>query len=118
MIFSDISPNFINHIISDKDSIRNSIKNLIMIKKFTLMGKEKIGSKIDDSLFKSMLFVDRVHLEQEIKTVLKNYEPRIEVIDILVSDIDHSLFVDIFYKIKNSFFEDNTDSIKIRLNRG
>lgn len=118
MKYSDISPDFVSHTITDKDSIRNSIKNLILIRKFSLGGNPKIGSKLSEFLFKNMSFADEINLQLEIKLALKNYEPRINVLDVSLNLTDYNeLFCNIFYNIKDSF-DDNTESVSILLNQG
>ena len=118
MKYSDISPDFVSHTITDKDSIRNSIKNLILIRKFSLGGNPKIGSKLSEFLFKNMSFADEINLQLEIKLALKNYEPRINVLDVSLNLTDYNeLFCNIFYNIKDSF-DDNTESVRILLNQG
>lgn len=118
MKYSDISPDFVTHSIIDKDSIRNSIKNLILIKKNTLMGNVLLGSRVTGYLFKNMNLADQINLELEIKTVLKNHEPRIKVdsVSIILTD-NNELFCNIFYTILESF-EETQDSVRILLEKG
>jgi phage baseplate assembly protein W len=118
MKYSDISPNFVTHTITDKDSIRNSIKNLVLIKKFSILGAPKIGSRVTNFLFKNMNYADVVNLKLEIKFLLINHEPRITVENVLVDfNDDNSLFCNIIYFI-NSSFDGVTDSVKIKLDQG
>ena len=118
MKYSDISPNFVTHTITDKDSIRNSIKNLILIRRFSLLGNVNIGSRVSGYIFKNMNLADRINLELEIKTVLKNYEKRIKVdgVQVIMTD-NNELICNIFYTILENF-EAVQDSVRILLEKG
>lgn len=118
MKYSDISPNFVTHTITDRDSIRNSIKNLILIKKHSLMGNVRLGSRVTGYIFKNMNLADKINLELEIKSVLKNYESRIKVegVQIVMTD-NNELYCNIFYSVLDNF-DTSLESVRILLEKG
>ena len=63
--------------IRDEDAIKRSVKNII----FTILGEKPFnplfGSTINDSLFELDTQFDAVRIQEEINSVLLNYEPRI-----------------------------------------
>ena len=82
--FKDINLSFKRHpvtndvlTIRDEDAIKRSVKNII----FTILGEKPFnplfGSTINDSLFELDTQFDAVRIQEEINSVLLNYEPRI-----------------------------------------
>jgi phage baseplate assembly protein W len=116
MKFVDMSPDFLGYLISDKDAIRNSIKNIILIRKYSLMGNPSLGSKTMNLIFTGFDDLDAAMFKMEIMTVLKNKEPRINVIDVLMEKNDnHEVNINIFYSIKNSLI-DSVETVRLNLN--
>ena len=82
--FKDINLSFKRHpvtsdvvTIRDEDAIKRSVKNII----FTILGEKPFnplfGSTINNSLFELDTQFDAVRVQEEINSVLLNYEPRI-----------------------------------------
>ena len=82
--FKDINLSFKRHpvtndvvAIRDEDAIKRSVKNII----FTILGEKPFnplfGSTINNSLFELDTQFDAVRIQEEINSVLLNYEPRI-----------------------------------------
>ena len=82
--FKDINLSFKRHpvtsdviTIRDEDAIKRSVKNII----FTILGEKPFnplfGSTINNSLFELDTQFDAVRIQEEINSVLLNYEPRI-----------------------------------------
>ena len=82
--FKDINLSFKRHpvtsdviTIRDEDAIKRSVKNII----FTILGEKPFnplfGSTINNSLFELNTQFDAVRIQEEINSVLLNYEPRI-----------------------------------------
>ena len=83
-VFKDINLSFKRHpvtndvvTIRDEDAIKRSVKNII----FTILGEKpfqpNFGSVINESLFELDTQFDAVRIQEEINSVLLNYEPRI-----------------------------------------
>ena len=82
--FKDINLSFKRHpvtnyvvTIRDEDAIKRSVRNII----FTILGENPFnplfGSTINNSLFELDTQFDAVRVQEEINSVLLNYEPRI-----------------------------------------
>lgn len=89
--FKDISASFqINPLNSDLIAVTNtnaiarSVRNLILTKKGEKPFEPNIGSGVYDLLFENMDKQTATVIRDEIILVLENYEPRIEIIEVLV----------------------------------
>ena len=89
--FKDINLSFKRHpvtsdviTITDEDAIKRSVKNII----FTILGEKpfvpQFGSVINEALFDLNTSLNEVRITDEIKTSLRNYEPRIDNIEVTV----------------------------------
>jgi phage baseplate assembly protein W len=106
--FKDISLSFVrnpvtNDILSlnDADSIKKSVINLVRTRVGERFFNSLIGTQTEDSLFELQTPELASSLELEIKTLLKNFEPRIKISSVLVSYPEESneLNVNIAYDI-------------------
>lgn len=106
--FKDISLSFVrnpvtNDILSlnDADSIKKSVINLVKTRVGERFFNSLIGTQTEDSLFELQTPELASSLELEIKTLLKNFEPRIQLSSVLVSYPEESneLNVNIKYNI-------------------
>jgi phage baseplate assembly protein W len=92
--------------IRNEDAIKKSVTNLVK----TVIGERffnsLIGSSINDSLFELNTIGISIVLEDEIKTLLNNFEPRIKVKEINVSDDPdlYELNINIVYDIVGEGF--------------
>ena len=90
--FKDVSMSFqVNPLNNDLISITNetaiarSVRNLI----FTLPGErffnQNLGSKVNRSLFENIDEISASIIKDEIENTIKNYEPRVSLIDVVVT---------------------------------
>lgn len=90
--FKDISLSFqVNPLTYDLIDLKNetaiarSLRNLV----FTLPGErffnQNLGSKVSRSLFENIDDVSASILQDEIRNTIENYEPRVELIEVVVS---------------------------------
>lgn len=89
--------------LSDEQSVKESIKNLIMTNRGERLFQPEVGCDIRNLLFDNFT-PDRLIVAKElIKTTLKNYEPRAGVIGIdVISGIDdNSISITITFNIIN-----------------
>ena len=95
--FKDINLSFKRHpvtndlvAIKNEDAIKRSVKNII----FTILGEKpfspNFGSFISESLFELSTTYDSIALEDEIQSVLYQFEPRIDNISVTVSIVPDS----------------------------
>ena len=106
--FKDISMTFqVNPLnydligLKNESAIARSVRNLV----FTLPGErffnENLGSKVSRSLFVNMDEISATVIKDEITNTINNYEPRVNLIDVVVSpNYDENEFnVTINYRI-------------------
>ena len=90
--FKDINLSFKRHpvtndvvAIRNEDAIKRSVKNII----FTILGEKPFepffGSVINEALFELNTTLSEIQIQDEIKSSLLNYEPRIDNIIVTVT---------------------------------
>jgi len=95
--FKDINLSFKRHpvtndlvAITNEDAIKRSVKNIV----FTILGEKpfspNFGSFVSESLFELNTSYDSIALEDEIQSVLYQFEPRIDNISVTVSIVADS----------------------------
>ena len=106
--FRDISLSFSRHpvtndilILRNEDAIKKSVINLIRTRIGERFFNNLLGTSVDNSLFELNGLEVSTILDEEIKTVLSNFEPRIVVREVMVESIEDSneLNVKISYDI-------------------
>ena len=86
------------------DSLIQAIKNLILTNQYERPFRSDFWSSIQDDLFENYSSETESSIRYNISTAIENYEPRVELIDIIfVGDPDrNSLGVSIIFRGKNS----------------
>ena len=116
--YLDIDLNFINHPIKGDISVHkdvkatiNSVKNLILTNHYERLFQPEIGSNIRKMLFEPLDDITAIMVEREIREVIKNYEPRVDIHSLVVkaSPDYHSLEVTMTF-----FMINRTEPITIR----
>ena len=106
--FKDISLSFKRHPVTNdvvalknEDAIKKSVINLCRTRLDERFFNELLGTSIDNSLFELQSSDIGASLEQEISTLLKNFEPRVKLVAIVIdSEADlHGLYIKIKYNI-------------------
>ena len=106
--FKDISLSFTRSPITNdlvalknEDAIKKSVVNLCRTRLTDRFFNELLGTSIEDALFELVGEDIGVSLEEEIKTLLTNFEPRIKLTQVNIEDdIDENgLYVTIRYNI-------------------
>ena len=106
--FKDINLSFKRHpvtndvvTIRDEDAIKRSVKNII----FTIVGEKPYSpnfrSKINDSLFELTTSLSEISISDQIKSSLRNFEPRIDNVEASVSILadSHEMNCTVQYEI-------------------
>ena len=106
--FKDISLSFSKHPVTNdiialknEDAIKKSVINLCRTRLDERFFNDLLGTSIDNSLFELQSSDIGASLEQEISTLLKNFEPRVKLVAIVIdSEADlHGLYIKIKYNI-------------------
>jgi len=90
--FKDISLSFVRNpvtndilAINDADAIKKSVINLVRTRVGERFFNTLLGSKVEDSMFEQQTPEISYNLELNIKTLLKNYEPRVSISSVQVT---------------------------------
>lgn len=95
--FKDISLSFSRHpvtndilVLKNEDAIKKSVINLVKTRIGERFFNDLLGTSVDDSLFEINETEVSILLNEEIRTVLNNFEPRIIVRDVSAESIPNS----------------------------
>ena len=106
--FKDISLSFKKHpvtndvtVLRNEDAIKRSVINLTRTRINDRFFNELIGTSVADNLFENMDSGLEAALEEEIGTLLRNYEPRIELntVYVIANQDSNDLNIQIDYDI-------------------
>jgi phage baseplate assembly protein W len=109
-IWKDLNLNFTKHPLTgdvnrvfDVESIKRSVRNLILTNYGERPFQPWIGSNIRALLFEQMDPFTISALDTQIRTLLENFEPRVQLTDLNINaSDDNSLRVTIHFSINNS----------------
>lgn len=111
IVYTDLDLNFVAHPVTgdvsrkfNEDSIKQSIRNLVLTNHFERPFHSEIGTPIRGLLFDLSSPMLVILLKKSIRDVIENFEPRVELIDVQVGvRIDQNdVFVTIIFKIVNT----------------
>lgn len=109
--FRDLSLSFGRHpntgdisTVSNEKSITQSLKTLMFYNYYDVPFQPKLGSNIRAKLFDLISDITSDLIKSDIKLLIENYEPRIEVIDIIseASKEQHGINVTLTYRARTS----------------
>ena len=109
-IFSDLNIAFSAHPITkqltrktNRDAVRQSVKSLILTNFYERPFKPDIGCSIRNYLFELWTPIVKQQMENAVKEVIRNYEPRAELLRILIEDRPdmNSLTVSVAFRVLN-----------------
>jgi len=110
-IWSDFNINFAPHPITgdlsrltNENSVRQSVKNLVLLQFYEKPFQPNIGSDIRNYLFELFTPQTSSNLSFAIREVIDNYEPRAEVLDVKIKELtdNNQLEVNIVFQILNN----------------
>ena len=70
--------------LKNENAISRSIRNIVMTTPGEKIFDPNFGSNISDILFENVDEVSAISIRDEIENSIKNYEPRVELIDVIV----------------------------------
>ena len=80
-------------VLKNANAIARSVRNIVLTTPGEKVHDPDFGSNISDILFENVDEVSAVAIRDEIKNSLKNYEPRIEITEVVVTpDYDGNQF--------------------------
>jgi phage baseplate assembly protein W len=109
--FSDLDLSFAKHPLTkdvnikyDAEDIKASVKNLVLTMNYERPFHSEIGSQVNALLFEPASPMLNVLLKRSIQDVIINFEPRVKLIDVLVthSTDNNEVFVSVTFTIINT----------------
>jgi uncharacterized protein len=110
-IFSDINLNFRSHPatadvvkVEDEEAVKSAIRNLMSTKNFDRPFHPEIGCGIHQLLFENFTPLTLQLARKAVEDILRAYEPRADIIDIIVSNSQdqNELNITVIFKIVNN----------------
>jgi phage baseplate assembly protein W len=109
-IFSDLALSFTAHPVTkqlsrkkNREAVKQSVKSLILTDFYERPFKPDIGCSIRGSLFELFTPATQQIMQNAVKEVIKNYEPRAQIIDVYVEDRPdlNALTVSVAFSVNN-----------------
>lgn len=109
--FTDLDLNFTAHPVNkdvatkyDEQAIKQSVRNLILTKNFERPFHSEIGCQVRGMLFEPVTEMATAVIKRSIVDVIRNYEPRVLLVDVFVLVRPDENYVDIriVFKIINT----------------
>lgn len=105
----DIDLNFVPHPLTGdlamktgRGAIDQSVKNLVLTNFYERGFNIEVGSNLPDSLFDNFTSLDQQTIKSNIIRVLKNFEPNVEVTEVISTlEQNNELKVEIYYTYSN-----------------
>ena len=120
-IFTDFKNKFTIHpnkkaldLVNDADSVKQSIKNLILTDRGERLFQPNIGCKIRSLLFENFTPQTKIAAKATIEETIHEFEPRAQLIDINISGVpdNNAMLVSVIFNLINSP-EPNTLELEI-----
>jgi phage baseplate assembly protein W len=102
--------------LKDDNAIKNAVKNLLITNFYERPFNQDIGANLRALLFEPADSITRIALRDNIRRVIRKYEPRVAIkgIDIKYQDDSNSYNITVVFKIKEF---DTDESVEIVLRR-
>lgn len=90
--------------VSDEKSVNQSLRNLIFTNFYDVPFSPKIGSNVRSRLFDLIDSTTTDSIKSDIKDVIENYEPRVEIVEVITKadDTHNAINVSLRYRLRTS----------------
>ena len=104
------------NVLRDDNAVKNAIKNLLVTNAFERPFQPQLGANLRGLLFEPADAITRIAIKENIRNVIKDYEPRVKVLSIAINDLsDQNAYrLTVKFLIKEY---DTQDSVEILLRR-
>lgn len=104
------------NVLKDDNAIKNAIKNLLISNAFERPFQPDLGANLRGLLFEPADAITKIAIKENIKNVIRDYEPRAKLISIAINDLaDQNAYrLTVKFLIKEY---DTQDSVEILLRR-
>ena len=86
------------------DAIDTSITNLLQTADYEYPFDSDLGSRLKYYLFEPMTPLVALAVQTEVTNVISTHEPRIELVDVIVSNIDNGFSIKVLYVVRNDLY--------------
>jgi phage baseplate assembly protein W len=76
------------NVLKDIQAVKRSVRNLILTQYYEKPFHPEIGSGVRGALFEMNSFVTAIILEQQVRNVIENFEPRVDLRDVQIDETD------------------------------
>lgn len=99
------------NILTNNDAVKRSLKNIILTNKFERAYSPNFGSDIKSRLFEQFDTNIADDIANDIEFAVSNYEPRVQLIDVLVREVveENGIEITIKFRAKNQVEIDQLD---------
>ena len=111
VVYSDFFTDFSRHVNTgqlnrktNENAVKQSIRNLLLTDHYERPFQPQIGSNLRALLFENFTQATQIQVEQHVKEVFANHEPRAELVGVHVTPNSdaHSMGVSIYFRIINT----------------
>ena len=104
------------NVLRDDNAVKNAIKNLLITNAFERPFQPQLGANLRGLLFEPADAITKIAIKENIKNVIKDYEPRVRLLSIAINDLsDQNAYrLTVKFLIKEN---DTQDSVEILLRR-
>ena len=97
--------------LTNNDAVKRSLKNIILTNKFERAYSPNFGSDIKSRLFEQFDTNIADDIANDIEFAVANYEPRVQLIDVLVREVpdQHGIEITIKFRARNQVDVDQVD---------
>lgn len=108
--YSDVNLTFAPHpitgnlsVLEDVAAVKRALRNLILTKRMEIPYHPLQGSNVTALLFENFTSFTAFQLKKEIETTIRNYEPRVNLMDVTVitREDEHRVDVQITFAVAN-----------------
>jgi phage baseplate assembly protein W len=108
--YSDLNLDFVPHpmtgdvtILTDMNALQRSVRNLVLTARYDRPFRPELDSGIHRYLFEPMTPLTAIRIKNAIEKIIKDAEPRVELVDVVVSanEPKNSFDVVIVFRPKN-----------------
>jgi phage baseplate assembly protein W len=88
---------------TNEEAVKESLKNLILTDRGERLMQPNLGSDVRASLFENATPVTLKILEERVRDVINNFEPRVSIIDVDVTSLydDNRVQITIYFYVRN-----------------
>lgn len=92
--YKDLDLNFVAHPVTgditkktNVNAVKQSISNLVSTRHYESLFEPELGSNIHALLFENLTDIVKFAIEEELKILIRNFEPRAEILKVIVKEL-------------------------------